>query len=213
MQQLVLDVRPPHRPDLARFVSGANGELLAALEALLDGQGQARGLYVWGAPGSGKTYLLSAWAEAARARGREVAWGGLAAAEVVLADAIDTWDAAQQAAGFAVFNTVRAAGGIWVGAGRLPPADMPVSPELRTRLAWGLVFRLAPLTDEDKLAAMCRHAETLGFVLDPAVAAYLLSRSSRDMQTLLARVEALDRASLAGQRPVTLPLARQLLAG
>jgi DnaA family protein len=70
---------------------------------------------------------------------------------------------------------------------------------------------MQPLDDAEKRVALQRHAETLGFRLDPQVANYLLSRSARDMQSLLAVLEALDRVSLEAQRPITLPLARQLL--
>jgi DnaA family protein len=213
MRQLLLDIRPPARPELARFVVGSNDELMAQLAAMLAGTATERAVYVWGAPGSGKSYLLEAWAHACELAGRRVARGGLEAAPVVVADGVDNWDAEQQAAGFAVYNQVRDAGGGWLGAGRSAPADVPLIPELRTRLGWGLVFQMAQLTDADKQAALARHAESLGFRLAPAVADYLLTRGARDMQSLLATLEALDRASLEAQRPITLPLVRQLLAG
>jgi len=213
MRQLLLDIRPPSRPELARFVVGRNIELLAALAALRAGTASERAVYVWGAPGSGKSYLLEAWANACEAEGCTVARGGLAAAPVVVADGVDAWDAAQQVAGFAVYNQVREAGGVWLASGRAAPADLPLMPELRTRLGWGLVFQLAPLTDAEKQAALARHAETLGFRLEPAVSDYLITRGARDMQSLLATLEALDRASLEMRRPITLPLLRQLLAG
>jgi len=88
---------------------------------------------------------------------------------------------------------------------------LPLMPELRTRLGWGLVFQLQPLDDAEKRTALQRHAETLGFQLDPQVADYLLTRGARDMQSLLGVLEALDRFSLETRRPITLPLARQLL--
>lgn len=213
MRQLLLDIRPPARPELARFVVGRNDELMAQLAAMLAGSASERVVYVWGAPGSGKSYLLEAWAHACESAGKRVARGGLEAATVVVADGVDGWDAAQQAAGFAVYNQVRDAGGWWLGAGRAAPADMPLIPELRTRLGWGLVFQMAALTDADKQAALARHAESLGFRLEPAVSDYLLTRGARDMQSLLATLEALDRASLEAQRPITLPLVRQLLTG
>lgn len=211
MQQLLLDVRPPARPDLARFVAGRNGELMAQLMAMRDGTAVERMVYVWGAPGSGKSYLLSAWAHACEARGLDVARGGATVADVVVADAVESWDAAQQAAGFAVFNQVRAAGGCWLAAGNAAPADLPLMPELQTRLGWGLVFQLLPLDDAEKRAALARHAESLGFRLEPPVADYLLTHTPRDMQSLLATLEALDRFSLETRRPITLPLLRQLL--
>lgn len=213
MRQLLLDIRPPARPDLARFVAGRNGELLAQLGAMLDGVTSERMAYVWGAPGSGKSYLLEAWALACEARGLAVERGGLGAAAVVVADNVDTWDAAQQAAGFAAFNRVRDAGGLWLAAGSAAPAALPLTPELRTRLGWGPVFQLLPLDDAEKRAALARHAEALGFRLDAPVADYLLTHTARDMQSLLRVLEALDRHSLETRRPITLPLLRQLLAG
>ena len=211
MQQLLLDIRPPARPDLARFVAGRNGELVAQLGAMLDGTADERMVYVWGAPGSGKSYLLAAWAAACEARGRKVVQGGAAAGEVVVADAVESWDAARQQAGFAAFNQVREQGGLWLAAGSVPPAALPLMPELQTRLGWGLVFQMLPLNDAEKRTALQQHAETLGFKLDPQVADYLLTRAARDMQSLLAVLEALDRVSLETRRPITLPLARQLL--
>ena len=211
MQQLLLDIRPPARPDLARFVAGRNGELVAQLGAMLDGTADERMVYVWGAPGSGKSYLLAAWAAACEARGRKVVQGGAAAGEVVVADAVESWDAARQQAGFAAFNQVREQGGLWLAAGSVPPAALPLMPELQTRLGWGLVFQMLPLNDAEKRTALQQHAETLGFKLDPQVADYLLTRAARDMQSLLAVLEALDRVSLETRRPITLPLLRQLL--
>ncbi|MFN3716049.1 MAG: DnaA regulatory inactivator Hda, partial [Thiobacillus sp.] len=173
MRQLLLDIRPPARPELARFVVGRNDELVAQLTAMLAGTATERAVYVWGAPGSGKSYLLEAWAQACESVGKQVARGGLEAATVVVADGVDNWDAAQQLAGFAVYDRVRDAGGWWLGAGRAAPAEAPLMPELRTRLGWGLVFQMASLTDADKQAALARHAESLGFRLSPAVADYL----------------------------------------
>jgi len=211
MQQLILDIRPPAQPDLARFVAGHNIELMAQLDAMLDGTATERMVYVWGAPGSGKSYLLAAWAHACAARGFSVDLTGQDAAQAVIADQVDAWDDAQQHAGFAAFNRVREAGGLWLAAGSVAPADLPLMPELRTRLGWGLVFQLQGLDDAEKRAALAQHAETLGFRLEPQVADYLLNHTARDMQSLLRVLEALDRFSLETRRPITLPLLRQLL--
>ncbi len=211
MRQLLLDIRPPARPDLARFVAGRNVELITQLNAMLDGTATERMVYVWGAPGSGKSYLLAAWAAACEARGLSVVQGGVEAGEVVVADAVETWDEARQQAGFAAFNQVREHAGLWLAAGSVPPAELPLMLELQTRFGWGLVFQMQPLNDAEKRTALQQHAETLGFQLDPQVADYLLTRAARDMQSLLTVLEALDRISLETRRPITLPLARQLL--
>lgn len=212
MQQLLLDIRPPARPDLGRFVVGRNAELMNQLEAMIEGAAAERSVYVWGAPGSGKTYLLAAWARACEARGLTVDYGAQRPAQAVVADQLESWDAGRQHAGFATFNRVREAGGLWLAAGRVPPTDLPVTPELRTRLGWGLVFQIHGLDDAEKRAALIHHAESLGFRLDTQVADYLLNHTSRDMQSLLRVLEALDRLSLETRRAITLPLLRQLLA-
>lgn len=211
MQQLLLDIRPPAQPDLARFVAGRNVELMVQLQAMLDGTATERMVYVWGEPGSGKSYLLAAWAHACQARGLTVDFTGQQAAQAVIADQVETWNVVQQHAGFAAFNRVREAGALWLAAGNAAPAELPVMPELQTRLGWGLVFQLHGLDDAEKRAALSQHAETLGFRLVPQVADYLLSHTTRDMQSLLRVLEALDRFSLETRRPITLPLLRQLL--
>lgn len=213
MRQLLLDVRPPARPELARFVAGRNRELIAQLHAMLDRTASERMVYLWGAPGSGKSYLLAAWAGACEARGMTVDLTGQQAADAVIADRVEAWNDAQQHAGFAAFNRVREAGGLWLAAGNAAPADLPLMPELTTRLGWGLVFQLQGLDDAEKLAALAEHAKTLGFRLEPQLADYLLNHTARDMQSLLRVLEALDRFSLETRRPITLPLLRQLLAG
>jgi len=211
MRQLLLDIRPPAEPDLARFVTGRNHELMAQLQAMLDGRAAERMVYLWGEAGSGKTYLLQAWSRACRQRGLTVDSSGQGEAQAVIADDADTWDEARQLAVFAAYNRVREGGGMWLAAGRRPPAELPLIPDLRTRLGWGLVFQVSSLNDAEKRAALAQHAAALGFRLEPQVADYLLNHTARDMQSLLQTLEALDRFGLETRRPITLPLLRQLL--
>lgn len=211
MQQLLLDIRPPALPDLDHFVVGRNHELMIQLEAMLAGRATERMVYLWGGPYCGKTYLLEAWANACRVRGLTVDTTAQQNAHVTLIDHADNWDEAQQLAAFARYNRVRESGGLWLAAGRVPPADLPLRPELRTRLGWGLVFQVNPLNDAEKRAALAQHARSLGFQLESPVADYLLNHYPRDLGSLLRVLEALDRFSLQTQRPITLPLLRQLV--
>ena len=209
MQQLLLNIRPPAQPDLAHFVVGRNHELWMQLQAMLDGRATEKMVYVWGAANSGKTYLLQAWAGACRGRGITVSDMG-EQAQAIVADDVDHWDEAQQLAAFARYNQSRETGGLWLAAGSAPPTELPLIPELRTRLGWGLVFQIQPLNDAEKRAALAQHALGLGFELEPQVADYLLNHYPRDLGNLLCVLEALDRLSLETQRPITLPLLRQL---
>jgi DnaA family protein len=210
MQQLLLNVRPPAAPALNHFIVGRNHELVAQLHAILADSAAERMVYLWGEPGSGKTYLLQAFAAACRAHGLSVATPP-DDARCLIADQADDWDEAAQLAAFAAYNRTRENGGVWLAAGRQPPAELALMPELQTRLGWGLVFQLARLDDAEKRAALAQHASDLGFKLDPQIADYLLRHCARDMPSLLRILEALDRLSLETRRPITLALLRQLM--
>ena len=62
--QIPLDLMEPPRPHLADGVIGKNAAALSALAALIEGPSTGfASLYLWGAPGSGKTFWLKAWAQ------------------------------------------------------------------------------------------------------------------------------------------------------
>ena len=83
--------------------------------------------------------------------------------------------------------------------------------DLATRLAWGLVYQLHPLTDDEKAQALKAHAKDRGMNLPDEVVDYCLRYLRRDLPTLMAVLDALDEWSLIEKRPVTMPLLRKLL--
>jgi DnaA family protein len=89
--------------------------------------------------------------------------------------------------------------------------QLGLRPDLVTRLGWGLVYQVHALTDADKSEALEHYAAARGFSLQPEVRQYLLARVRRDLPTLLAMLDALDRYSLEAKRPITVPLLRELL--
>jgi DnaA family protein len=99
-----------------------------------------------------------------------------------------------------------------VAAGSLPPVDLPVRDDLRTRLGWGLVFALQPLSDEGLREALQREADRRGLRLNEGVLPYLLTHYSRQQGELMHLLDRLDRFALAEQRVVTVPLLKQMLA-
>jgi DnaA family protein len=211
MQQLLLDIRPAARPTLDNFIPGPNRELLDHLQKWFGGETTETAVYIWAPRGSGKTHLLSALAAAA---GGQI-WDGrgetVPPAPLIAIDDVESLSDAAQVAVFDAYNRARAAGQRFVAAGENAPAGLNLREDLRTRLGWGLVYRLYPLSDEDIQAALVRHAHELGFELDLAIAAWLLTRASRDLSHLLQVVEALDRYSLQTRRRITLPLLKEIL--
>jgi DnaA family protein len=78
-------------------------------------------------------------------------------------------------------------------------------------MGWGLVYQVQGLSDDQKIAALTTAAEARGLTLSASVLPYLLSHFKRDMRSLSTMLDALDQYSLETQRPVTLPLLRDLL--
>jgi len=199
MQQLLLELAPPLPPTLENFSQGKNGAAVKALrDALAGGEGF---VFLWGPGGSGKTHLLRAFSAAAAAARREA----------VAADDVARLGAVEQLALFDQCNRLRASKGALVASAEGPPADLPLRPDLRSRLASGIVLQLHPLSDAEKAAALAAHAAERGMALDAELIAYLLRHFDRDMGTQIAMLDALDRYSLQRQRPITLPLLKEAL--
>lgn len=184
-------------------------------------------LYLWGAPGTGKTHLLQAVCHAAT-EGASSAYiplqdigalapemlQGLEQLACVCLDDIQVIadDKLWETAIFHLYNRVRDQGGRLIVAGTTAPPALSLSlPDLTSRLAWGPVYQLAPLDDSAKVAAMTLRAQARGLILPEEVAGYLLKRCPRDMAALFALLERLDLASLAEQRKLTIPFVRQFI--
>ncbi|WP_295646506.1 DnaA regulatory inactivator Hda [uncultured Methylibium sp.] len=217
MKQLPLRLGPGPAQSFDSFIAGSNGVALAALRA----PRSAGAIYLWGPAGSGKSHLLNACAREAQAGG----CGAVAfdagqplprpwddAAGLLLLDGCEAYDAARQHAAFALFVEAATAGVPVVAAGRLPPVDLPLREDLRTRLGSGPVFQLSPLSEAESRSALQREAARRGIALSGEVVDYLLTRFARDLGSLMALLDALDEFSLVEKRSVTVPLLRQMLA-
>ena len=195
MRQRALDISPQPQPTLDNFVPGANAELLARLRELLAGTFRENVLYLWGAAGSGKSHLLRAAARSGLHR----------------VDDVEKLDDAAQIGLFNAINEARQSGGAVLAAGHAPPAQLPLREDLKSRLAWGLVYQLKPLTDAERMVYLRAEAERRGMRLADEVISYLLTRMRRDLPSLTAILDTLDRTSLELKRPITLPLVREAL--
>ena len=224
MRQIPLAIGPAPLHTFEAFVPGANGAALAHLHALAGSLARATAqaatpVYLWGPQGSGKTHLLRALAEAAQQCGLRAGWfDALSPAPwrfddgwaLLLLDDCEALDAPQQQAAFALFIEAGTQGVTIAAAGALPPVDLPLRDDLRTRLGWGHVFALEPLAEQDARAALRREADRRGIFLSDEVMDYLLTRFSRDLQHLMALLERLDEFALSQRRAVTVPLLKRM---
>jgi len=212
MRQLILDLLPDSPPSLDNFVAGGNGETLAALTAWLAGEREESCFCLWGEPGSGRTHLLLASGLPRVDAALDPALASApAAADQLAVDNVDALDGAGQVALFNHFNRLKMAGGRLLTAAVQPPAHLNLREDLRTRLGSGLIYRLHPLSDHEKAAALAAQAKERALKLTPESIDYLLRHAPRDMRALSAFVVALDRYTLEHKRAVTLPLLRDLL--
>jgi DnaA family protein len=222
MKQLALDLAVPPPPTLENFVAGRNGELLGELRRLASGKDGERFIYLWGAPDCGRSHLLEALVAQVRRAGGAAEYvacragvrfdADLRRMRCVALDDVERLDEHGQIAAFDLYNALREQGGALVASGAAPPVQLGLRGDLVTRLAWGLVYQVHALTDEEKARALAERATSRGFRLKREVADFLLTRARRDLPSLLAMLDALDRYSLETRRPVTVPLARELLS-
>lgn len=191
------------------------------LSAFASGEGTESSLFVWGAPGAGKTHLLRGAVAAAADRGIAAGYYAQSSlidagardsdAAFVAVDGVDEADAAAAARLFTLYNALKQRGGRVLAASRTPLAALSLREDLRTRLGWGLVYEVLPLADDEKAAALATYARQRGFELSPEVVDYVLKHGRRDMPSLLAMLSAVDRFSLASKRAVTVPLLKEWL--
>jgi DnaA family protein len=219
MRQLLLEWDVAQPQTLDNFVVGRNKELTALITQISQRSAltlDKRFVMMWGESGSGKSHLLHALQELPDTLYLSAS---SAASDILFSDhyhlyLIDDCDALNpeaQIAAFGLFNQIREAGGVLITTAKHPPGQLLLREDLRTRLGWGLIYQLHGLSDEEKIAALSLSAETRGLQLSTGVIPYLLTHFRRDMQSLSAMLNALDRYSLETKRAITVPLLRELL--
>ncbi len=224
--QLPLGVRLRDAATFAAFEPGLNGAALRWLQARV-ASGADRG-WLWGAQGSGRTHLLEAVCHAAMENGQRAiclspelvaedpvaVLQGLEQCRVVALDDCGRL-AGKRSVELALFdlcNGLAERGGVLLLAADAAPLSYAWSlADLASRLAAAAVFRLQPLDDAGKIAALQRRARLRGLELPGATARFILSRADRSPEALFGLLDELDLASLSAQRRLTIPFVRDLL--
>ncbi|HMN21900.1 MAG TPA: DnaA regulatory inactivator Hda [Ottowia sp.] len=225
MRQLALNIGLAPEPTLDSFVPGENAAVLQHLRLWIGGADRSPvPIYLWGPTGAGKTHLLRAVRGVLQGQGAPVGWldartpASAAFDEswaAVLMDDVHQLGPGLQHLAFNWFvNAVAPASGrprAVLAAGCLPPADLPLREDLRTRLGWGHVFELHSLSDPALRAALREAARARGLALADEVVDYVLARFARDLASLTGLLDRLDRYALQTRRAVTIPLIKSML--
>lgn len=221
MKQLLLDINPLPLPTLDNFLPGRNVELLHLVKNILSNQEKERFVYLWGGLGCGKSHLLQAIVATYTQRNSKAVYFSAKKPcefsvdnnmDCVAVDDIGCLDVSAQVGLFNLYNRLRDEGhALLLVSGAAAPAYLNMRQDLVTRLGWGLVYQVHELTEEEKIRAMKSHAADRGFDLSQEICVYLLRHGRRDLPSLMMTLDALDRYSLVNQRPITIPLLRELL--
>ncbi|MEY2776069.1 MAG: hypothetical protein RLY30_167 [Pseudomonadota bacterium] len=242
-QQLILGLIEESPPPLDQVVHGPNAEAWSWLVRV--GQGErppGERLLLWGAPGSGKSAALKALSQQLKLQRvshqfiqlrpptevpTEPAEGPLEGApergldQPLLIDNLEHASPALQQALFARLVAQPSPALLVATTGRSLSelAALGIRDDLRTRLAQGLVYPLAPLSEPEQLRVLRQKAHALGWTAQiddtqfDSIFLYMLKRMPRHLGWLCGLLQAVDQAALAQKRPVSVPLLRTVAEG
>jgi len=220
MKQIALDIGLVSGPTLASFFAGPNDAALKHLQLWVGSPTRSPvPTYLWGATGSGKTHLLKAVREALREQGASCGWMDASVLEPpefneswsVVLDDVHLYTAVQQHAAFNWFVNAQTHQRGLLAAGELPPSDLKLREDLRTRLGWGHVYALLPLSEPERRAVLRQQADDRGVFLGDEVMDYMLTRFSRDLGSLTELLSLIDGYSLQTKRPITIALIKSMM--
>jgi len=215
------------RLDFNSYVAGTNGPVLDILMRTARGQARAN-LYLWGPSGTGKSHLLQAVSTCAADNGMRVACipldqiaelapgmlQGLELLDLVCIDDLQyaAGSAPWEQALFHLYNRLRERGRPLLMSADQGPQSIGVQlPDLKSRLAWDLVFHLHPLDEVSLIRALQQRAQARMFDFPDEVLDYLVKRLSRDTRYLFGLLDRLDQASLASKKKITIPFVKEVL--
>jgi chromosomal replication initiation ATPase DnaA len=215
MTQLPLDLG--FRTALGRadfLIAPCNAVAVAWLDRWPEWPGTA--LALWGPEGSGKTHLVEVWrARSGAAKIEPVALTSARLPQLLgaaRAAAIDDAAGTDEEALLHLFNLLAERQGHLLLAAREPPARWPLRlADLRSRLLASPAVAVEAPDDALLAGVLVKLFGDRQLRIGEDVIGYLLPRIERSFAAAQDIVAALDRAALAGQRAVSVKLAREIL--
>jgi DnaA family protein len=129
----------------------------------------------------------------------------------VVLDDVHLFTPAQQQLAFNWFVNAQSLQRPVMAAGVVPPADLGLREDLRTRLGWGHVFALKLLTEPERRSVLRQAADDRGLFLGDEIMDFMLTRFSRDLGHLMELLELMDAYSLQTKRAITVPMIKAMM--
>jgi DnaA family protein len=114
---------------------------------------------------------------------------------------------------FDLFNRViENPGALIVGSTQVGPSHKGfMLPDLRSRLAWGVIYHLHPLDEAGRKEVVRFRAKQRGLKLSEQALQFLLHHSERDLRSLLGLLARLDTRSLQEQKKLSVAMVKREL--
>ena len=195
MDQLILNISPPEKKTFDNYVFGKNAEIVATLKDFDSKNCGFQIIYLWGVEGSGKSHLLNA----------------LKNPLIEKIEDLQDMDTQEHTKLFNLINEIKSNDKKIIITGNQSPDEIKnMREDLLSRLKWGLVLHIKPLSDEDKFKVITNQSQERGFYIEEKVIQYCLRHLRRDLHTLINTLHALDEWSLKTKRPITINLLKEL---
>lgn len=217
--QLALPVLLQQAPRFENFFVGPNADVVEGLRSLAAGKA-IPGIWLYGAPASGKSHLLGAMAS--EFDSVAVCCAGTAEldrllqcpADILLVDDVDQMlgqTQAEQGLMRLIDERRKNSQRLVLSAGGAPSRIDALLADLRSRFESMAILGLKPLRDQDRRELLDLHARARGLSLPEDAVRWLLAHLRRDAGTLISALEELDQAALTAKRRPTLRFVQQAL--
>ncbi len=207
--QLVLSFFQTEAPTLDNFIAGRNIDAVNVFRELATGIGPQI-VYVFGGPGVGKTHLLKSLV-----KNQEKVPVFDEKIKIYAVDDVQKLNDEELAGLFELINQVRAHSNTHlIVSGDRSPMSLKTSgmrEDVTSRLGWGTVLEIEPLSDDDRGLLFIHRARNNGLTLSDDVINWMSTYLPRDLRTLSVLFEELDNYSLSKGRAITIPLIKEWL--
>ncbi len=197
-----------------------NRETIALIDNLFKFNYKDNRIYLWGPSAVGKTHILIATIKKFLNLNKEVIdlslidendTFNLGTIDLFFLDDIERANDKIQNNLFNIFNMSENENATIFITGSLPPNQMLLRPDLRTRLSQCLVLNLKELEDEEKKDVLLKRSYFMGINLKLEIIDYLVKNYNRNMHELIKLIEKIDKESIIQKKRITIPFIKSFM--
>ena len=183
-----------------------------ALQAINNLQNNGDVVVIYGEAGTGKSHLVAMWQKMVVAVNFKDITNFSNQITHIYAEDLETLSKPEQEQLFHSFNHVKSINGALLVSSKIPPAQLDILPDIKSRLLLGEQIEITLSAPQEMAILLAKLAYDRQLELSPEVINYLLKRCERSPKILKECIAKLDKLSLEQKRKITVHLAREALA-